>query len=108
MDNNSILRQLLLMGVGTTTLLAEQLRKAADDLVQKGQLNPEEASNVINNLINQVKVEQSNVESYIQRQVRNVLQDLGVPSQSEMDELRGRLDRLERHVRNLENLVYRR
>ncbi|MEN9223697.1 MAG: phasin family protein [Thermostichus sp. BF3_bins_97] len=107
MDNNSILRQLLLMGVGTTTLVAEQLKKAADDLVQKGQLNPEEASNVINSLLNQVKSEQSNVESYIQRQVRNVLQDLGVPRQSEMDELRGRLDRLERQVRNLENQVYR-
>lgn len=107
-DNNSILRQLLLMGVGTTALLAEQLKKAADDLVQKGQLNPEEASNVISNLLNQVKLEQSNVESYIQRQVRNVLQDLGVPRQSEMDELRGRLDRLERQVRNLENQIYRR
>ncbi|MCJ2542869.1 phasin family protein [Thermostichus vulcanus] len=107
MDNNSILRQLLLMGVGTTTLVAEQLKKAADDLVQKGQLNPEEASNVINSLLNQVKLEQGNVESYVQRQVRNVLQDLGVPRQSEMDELRGRLDRLERQVRNLENQVYR-
>ncbi|MEN9229464.1 MAG: phasin family protein [Thermostichus sp. DG02_5_bins_236] len=107
MDNNSILRQLLLMGVGTTTLVAEQLKKAADDLVQKGQLNPEDASNVINSLLNQVKSEQGNMESYIQRQVRNVLQDLGVPRQSEMDELRGRLDRLERQVRNLENQVYR-
>jgi len=108
LDNNSILRQLLLMGVGTTALLAEQLKKAADELVQKGQLKPEEASNVINNLLNQVKSEQSNLESYVQRQVRNVLQDLGVPRQSEMDELRGRLDRLERQVRNLENQVYRR
>jgi polyhydroxyalkanoate synthesis regulator phasin len=107
LDNNSILRQLLLMGVGTTTLVAEQLKKAADDLVQKGQLNPEDASNVINSVLNQVKSEQNNLESYIQRQVRNVLQDLGVPRQSEMDELRGRLDRLERQVRNLENQVYR-
>lgn len=96
------------MGVGTTALLAEQLKKAADELVQKGQLKPEEASNVINNLLNQVKSEQSNLESYVQRQVRNVLKDLGVPRQSEMDELRGRLDRLERQVRNLENQVYRR
>ena len=96
------------MGVGTTALLAEQLKKTADELVQKGQLKPEEASNVINNLLNQVKSEQSNLESYVQRQVRNVLQDLGVPRQSEMDELRGRLDRLERQVRNLENQVYRR
>jgi polyhydroxyalkanoate synthesis regulator phasin len=108
LDNNSILRQLLLVGVGTTTLLAEQLKKAADELVQKGQLSSEEASNLLNNLLNQVKSEQSNLESYVQRQVRNVLQDLGVPCQSEMDELRGRLDRLERQVRNLENQLYRR
>jgi polyhydroxyalkanoate synthesis regulator phasin len=108
LDNNSILRQLLLVGVGTTTLLAEQLKKAADELVQKGQLSSEEASNLLNNLLNQVKSEQSNLESYVQRQVRNVLQDLGVPRQSEMDELRGRLDRLERQVRNLENQLYRR
>jgi polyhydroxyalkanoate synthesis regulator phasin len=108
LDNSSILRQLLLVGVGTTTLLAEQLKKAADELVQKGQLSSEEASNLLNNLLNQVKSEQSNLESYVQRQVRNVLQDLGVPCQSEMDELRGRLDRLERQVRNLENQLYRR
>jgi Uncharacterized conserved protein, COG3937 len=76
LDNNSILRQLLLVGVGTTTLLAEQLKKAADELVQKGQLSSEEASNLLNNLLNQVKSEQSNLESYVQRQVRNVLQDL--------------------------------
>jgi len=31
---------------------------------------------------------------------------LGVPRQSEMDELRGRLDRLERQVRDLENKLW--
>jgi len=31
------------------------------------------------------------------------MQDLGVPRQAEMDELRGRIDRLERQVRDLEN-----
>jgi len=36
-----------------------------------------------------------------------MLQDLGVPRQSEMDELRGRIDRLERQIRDLENKSWR-
>jgi polyhydroxyalkanoate synthesis regulator phasin len=43
----------------------------------------------------------------MERQMRNMLQDLGVPRQSEMDELRGRIDRLERQVRDMENKLWR-
>lgn len=107
MDNNSLLRQLLLMGVGTTTLVMEQLQKSADDLVQKGQLQQEDANNLIDTVLSQVKTEQGQFEASLQRQIRNIMQDLGVPRQAEMDELRGRLDRLERQVRQLENQVYK-
>ncbi len=107
MDNNSLLRQLLLMGVGTTTLVVEQLKKAADDLVQSGKMDQDQANDVVNSLLNQVKTEQGNFEGYMHRQIRNILLDLGVPRQTEMDELRGRLDRLERQIRQLENHVYR-
>ena len=39
----------------------------------------------------------------MQRQLWNLLPDMGVPRQSEMDELRGRLDRLQRADRQWEN-----
>ena len=43
----------------------------------------------------------------MQRQLRNAMQDLGVPRQAEMDELRGRVDRLERQLRDIENKLWR-
>jgi polyhydroxyalkanoate synthesis regulator phasin len=43
----------------------------------------------------------------MERQMRNALQDLGVPRQSELDELRGRIDRIERQIRELENRSWR-
>jgi polyhydroxyalkanoate synthesis regulator phasin len=55
----------------------------------------------------QMKSEQGNFENNLERYIRNILQDLGVPRQSEMDELRGRIDRLERQVRDLENKLWR-
>ncbi|MEN9204631.1 MAG: phasin family protein [Thermostichales cyanobacterium DRC_bins_46] len=105
---DSLLQQLLLLGIGTTSLVAEQAKKAADELVKRGQLDPKDAKEALDSFLGQLKAEQSNFEAQLQRQIRNVMQDLGVPNQREMDELRGRLDRLERQVSQLENKVYSR
>lgn len=107
MDNNNIFTQLLMFGIGTTSMVADKLREVSDELVKDGKLDPEQASKFANDVMQQIKSEQGNWEVQLQRQVRNVLQDLGVPRQSEMDELRGRLDRLERQVRDLENKMWR-
>lgn len=107
MDNNNWIQQLLVFGVGTTSLVAEKLREASDQWVQEGKMNPEQAKTMVDDLIAKLRSEQGNLEENMERQFRNVLQDLGVPRQSEMDELRGRIDRLERQVRDLENKLWR-
>ncbi|MBW4638362.1 MAG: phasin family protein [Gloeocapsa sp. UFS-A4-WI-NPMV-4B04] len=107
MDNNNWIKQLMMLGVGTTSLVAEKLREASDDLVKDGKLNPEQAKVFIDDMMQQLKSEQGNFEVQLQRQIRNMMQELGVPRQSEMDELRGRIDRLERQIRDLENKLWR-
>ena len=107
MDTNNLLKQLLLIGIGTTSLVAERLREVTDEWVKDGKLNPDQAKNFAEDLMAQLKLDQGAFEEQMQRQLRNVLQDLGVPRQAEMDELRGRLDRLERQVRDLENKLWR-
>jgi polyhydroxyalkanoate synthesis regulator phasin len=107
MDNNNLLQQLLMIGIGTTSLMAEKLREVSNQWVKDGKLDPEQASSFVNDLMQQLRSEQNNFEAQVERQLRHVLQDLGVPRQSEMDELRGRLDRLERQVRDLENRQWR-
>jgi polyhydroxyalkanoate synthesis regulator phasin len=61
----------------------------------------------MDDMVKQFKSEQGHWEANMQRQLRNMLQDLGVARQSEVDELRGRIDRLERQVRDLENKLWR-
>ncbi|KAM3091564.1 phasin family protein [Phormidesmis sp. 146-35] len=104
MDNNW-LTQILMIGVGTTSLVAEKLKEVSDEWVRDGKLNPEQAKGFVDDLMSQLK--QGNFEAQMQRQMKNVLQDLGVPRQAEMDELRGRLDRLERQIRDLENKLWK-
>lgn len=107
MDSNNWLTQLLMFGVGTTSLVADKLREVGDDLVKDGKLDPEQAKDMMDDLVQKLKSEQGNFETQMQRQLRNLLQDIGVPRQAEMDELRGRIDRLERQVRDLENRLWR-
>jgi polyhydroxyalkanoate synthesis regulator phasin len=107
MDNNNWMQQLLMLGIGTTSMMAEKLKQVGDELVKDGKLNPEQARAVMDDIVQQLKSEQGNFEVNMQRQMRNMMQDLGVARQSEVDELRGRIDRLERQVRDLENKLWR-
>ncbi len=103
MDSNNLLKQLLMIGIGTTSLVADKLRDLGDEWVREGKLNPDQAKTLIDELTHQFKNDTGNIEAQFQRQLKNLLQDLGVPRQNEMDELRGRIDRLERQIRDLEN-----
>jgi polyhydroxyalkanoate synthesis regulator phasin len=107
MDNSDWLKQLLMLGVGTTSLVAEKVKEVSDQWVNDGKIDPDRAKGFVDDLMTQIKSEQGNFEKNMERQLRNVLQELGVPRQTEIDELRGRIDRLERQVRDLENKLWR-
>ncbi len=107
MDTNNLLRQLLMIGVGTTSLFAERVKQVSEEWVREGQFNPEQARTLMDEVMAQLNEGNGAIEDQFQRLFRNTLQDLGVPRQAEMDELRGRLDRLERQVRDLENRAWK-
>ncbi|MEX6776997.1 phasin family protein [Limnospira fusiformis] len=107
MDDNNLLKQLLMIGIGTTSLVAEKLQEVTDQWVKEGTLNPDDAKRFIDEMMQRLKMDQQSLEELMQRQIKNMMQDIGVPRQAELDELRGRLDRLERQIRDLENRHWR-
>jgi polyhydroxyalkanoate synthesis regulator phasin len=107
MDGSDWIKQLLMLGIGTTSIAAEKIRQVSEQLVKDGKIDPDRAKGLVDEMVTQLKSEQGNFEKNMERQMRNMLQDLGVPRQSEVDELRGRIDRLERQVRDLENKLWR-
>ena len=107
MENNNWMQQLLMLGIGTTSVMADKFKEASEQLVKDGKLDPDQAKAVMDNMVEELKSEQGNWDKNMQRQMKNMLQDLGVARQSEVDELRGRIDRLERQIRDLENKLWR-
>lgn len=107
MDNNDWLKQLFMLGVGTTSMAAEKIKEASDQWVKEGKINPDQAKGIVDDLVQKIQSDQGNIQTQMERQIRNILQDLGVARQSEVDELRGRIDRLERQIRDLENKLWK-
>jgi polyhydroxyalkanoate synthesis regulator phasin len=107
MDSSDWMKQLLLVGIGTTSLVAEKIKEVSDQWVKDGRIDSKEAQRFVEDVMQQIRVGQGNFENTMERQLQNMLQDLGVSRQSEMDELRGRIDRLERQIRDLENKIWR-
>ncbi|MEB3303388.1 MAG: hypothetical protein VKK99_02210 [Cyanobacteriota bacterium] len=107
MDQGNLLQMLLLRGLGTTTLVADRLRYVTQEWVQSGRLDPTHASALVDDVLKAVRGETPEVEQQAERQLeRNrdqLLQDLGLARQREVDELRGRIDRLESQLRQAQN-----
>ncbi len=103
MNQQNLLQQLLLIGVGTTSLVTEKLRQVSDQWVKEGRLNADQAKAMVDDVLAHLKEDAAALDEAVQRQTRQFLESLGVPQQSEIDELRGRIDRLEREVRELKN-----
>lgn len=103
MDQSNLLQMLLLRGLGTTSLLAERLRYVSQEWVSSGKLDPSHASALVDDVLKALRGDSPELEQQAERQLeRNrdqLLQDLGLANQRELDELRGRIDRLERQLR---------
>jgi polyhydroxyalkanoate synthesis regulator phasin len=107
MDNNNWLQQIVMMGIGTTSLVADKVKEMSEQMVKDGKLNQDQAKTMVDDIMKQAKLDPGSVDEQMQRWLRNTLQDLGVPRQTETDELRGRIDRLERQMRELENKLWK-
>lgn len=103
MDSQNLLQQLLLIGVGTTSLVADKLRQVTDQWVKEGRINADQAKTMVDEILENFREDASGLDGAVQRQMKQFLEDLGVPRQSELDELRGRIDRIERELRELKN-----
>ena len=107
MDAGNPLQQLLLRGLGTTTLVADRLRDVTQDWVSSGRLDPNQASALVDDVLKALRGETPELEEQIERNLarnrEHLLQDLGLASQKEVDELRGRIDRLEQRLRRSES-----
>jgi polyhydroxyalkanoate synthesis regulator phasin len=103
MERDNLLQQLLLRGLGTSSLVAERLRSVTQEWVTSGRLDPGQATALVDDVMRALRGDNPELEKQAGRQMErgidHFLQDVGLARQRELDELRGRIDRLEQTLR---------
>lgn len=103
MERDNLLQQLLLRGLGTSSMVAERLRSVTQSWVTSGRLDPGQATALVDDVLRALRGDNPELEKQagrtVERNVESFLQDLGLARQREVDELRGRIDRLEQALR---------
>ena len=56
MDNNNWLQQIVMMGIGTTSLVADKIKEMGDQMVKDGKINPDQAKTMVDDIMKQVKL----------------------------------------------------
>ena len=102
MESSNPLQQLLVRGIGTTNVVADRLKSVIQGWVTSGRMMPARPS-----LIEEVSgamrgdnpAAEKQAEQQIERNLDQLLHEMGLARQREVDELRGRIDRLEQQLR---------
>ncbi|GAC43632.1 phasin family protein [Paenibacillus popilliae] len=99
---SDLLKKAVSLGWGLAVLSKEKIEAAVDELVQKGQLAPEQSKELVNHLMERGEEEQASFSTSIQDMVKRKLQDFDVAAISDLIALKQRMLLLEQRVAALE------
>jgi polyhydroxyalkanoate synthesis regulator phasin len=93
-----LLRKTILLGAGLAVLTTEKIEEAVAEIVRKGQLSQKEGKELAAELIEKSKKARKELGEKIERITNRSLEKLNLPSRKEVEELRARVERLEKEA----------
>jgi poly(hydroxyalkanoate) granule-associated protein len=91
-----ILRKTMLFGAGLASMTREKMEKFVDEMVRKGELSEKEGRDLLDDLIDRSKKARQDFEEGVGKAVAKALKKLNIPHRSDIDELRARIEELEK------------
>ncbi|MDZ4165175.1 MAG: phasin family protein [Smithellaceae bacterium] len=90
------IKKSIMAGAGLAMMTAEKTQEFFDEMVKKGELSEKEAKDALSDLLEKSKQIRKDMEEKIEKAVTSVLQRLQVPSRAEVEELKARIEQLEK------------
>jgi polyhydroxyalkanoate synthesis regulator phasin len=105
-DNGQSIRDLLertfLVGVGAAAFTKDKVESLVDEFVHRGELSTEEGRDMVDRLVARSREEARTAMKKADTSVQGVLQDLGLSSRREVEDLQLRVRQLEHRIALLE------
>ena len=91
-----LLKKTIWLGAGLAVMTTEKIEEAVAEIVKKGQLSEKEGKELVADLLEKSKEAKKKLSEKVEKIITLTLQKMNIPSRKEMEELRARLDRLEK------------
>jgi poly(hydroxyalkanoate) granule-associated protein len=90
------IKKMMLFGVGLAAMTREKTEEFVKELVKKGEMSEKEGKQLVNDLMEKSKKMTRDLETKTEEMVAATLKRLNIPTRKELDELRERIDKLEK------------
>jgi polyhydroxyalkanoate synthesis regulator phasin len=90
------IKKMMMFGVGLAAMTREKTEELVKELVKKGEMSEKEGKQLVNDLMEKSKKMTREIETKTEEMVTSTLKRLNIPTRKELDELRERVDRLEK------------
>jgi polyhydroxyalkanoate synthesis regulator phasin len=90
------LKRAIWIGAGLAAMTAEKIEETVKEIVNRGQLTEKEGRELIDDLIEKSKKAKRDLSERAENAVQETLQRLKIPSRKEVDELKARIEQLEK------------
>jgi poly(hydroxyalkanoate) granule-associated protein len=90
------IRKMTLAGAGLAIITTEKIQEMMDDLVKKGEMTEKEAREAVNEYVEKSKQAKKDLEEKVEQMITGLLNRMNIPTRKELDEIKERLERLEK------------
>jgi len=90
------IRKMTLAGAGLAIITTEKIQEMMDDLVKKGEMTEKEAREAVNEYVEKSKQAKKDLEEKVEQMITGLLNRMNIPTRKELDEIKKRLERLEK------------
>lgn len=101
-----LLKKGLALGLGLAIASKEQIEKAVDELVKKGEVSAAESKELIDELIRKGEEEQTELRAKIREGIKEFFSDLDIATKDDLKRLESRIEQLENRIAQLEKKEY--
>ena len=90
----SILKDLVNLGLGVAVMTKEKAEDVVNELVKKGEIGQDEGKKLIDDLIKKGEESKKEIETTIEKTVRNLIEKIDMPTRQELNNLKSEMEQL--------------
>jgi polyhydroxyalkanoate synthesis regulator phasin len=93
------IKKAIFIGAGLASMTAEKIEEAVAEIVRKGEISEKQGRDLAQDLKERSGKARKDLGDRVEKMIEEALQKLKIPSRKEVDELKARIDRLEKAER---------